>query len=223
MLPPASDGYTAWVFCLRRPSTTTLERYLLDCESRELNVPGLNVASLEAPPPGFVSDTYGGVLGSGRDAYEAAVEALESFAMYPSPWTWVHARPGPLEVGSVYVGVVRGFGLYTLLPGRVLEVFDGSDPMRRRGFTFGTLAGHVEQGAERFEVHRSSETDEVRYGARAVSRPTPLVRLGKPFARRLQLRFQRESTEAMRAHVQRAGALGRQGQGRSHSSDGRGA
>ena len=190
------------MFFLRRPTDERLERYRLACESRPFNRPDLESAMLDAPPRGFHTDDYGVVLGRGEKVYAAAVAALESFAMYPAPWAWVQVGSRPLVPGSVYVAVVRGYGLYTVLPGRLFEVFDGSDENRRRGFSFGTIVGHVEQGVERFSVEWSPETDEVRYGVRAVWRPTALVRLGQPLARRMQLKFQRGSMDSMRASVE---------------------
>ena len=185
---------------LRRPDPDALERYRLACESRPLNVAGIGLDWLDAPPPGFVRDRYGATLGAGSACYAAAVAALDGWAMYPGDWAQVHAR-GDLAPGSVYVAVIRGYGLYTLLPSHVLEVFDEPGPDRRHGFGFATVRGHLEQGVERFEVSWSARTDEVRFDACAVSRPGPLLRAVAPLARRLQLRFHRESPGAMRSAV----------------------
>jgi len=187
------------VFTLRKPPRELVERYRTDCGMRPLSFPGLCVASLAAPPRGFVLDEYGCVLGSGEASFRAAEAALDRFAMYPSPWAWVQAGTGCFGEGSVYVAVIRAYGLYALLPGRVLERLDETEPVRRYGFTFATVAGHVEHGVERFEIVCSPETGEVRFVATAVSRPGALVRWVSPLARRLQRKFHRESPQVMRA------------------------
>lgn len=186
---------------LRRPSLETLESYREACQSRPLNAPGLSVGSLERPPVGFVRDRYGATLGAGPSCYAAARAAFDDWAMYPRGWTWVHAGPGGQRVGAVYVALIRGYGVYTSLPGRVLESFDGTGEERRWGFTFATLVGHLEQGVERFEIRWSPVTDAVRFEACAVSRPGPWLRPVAPLARRLQRRFHAESPEAMRSAV----------------------
>lgn len=185
------------MFCLRRPSNRFLERYRRACTERTLNFPGLSVASLQAPPAGFVRDSYGRQLGAGAHDYRAAMAALRAWAMYPAGWARVWAPPAAAtpawELDSVFVAVIRGYGVYTLLPGRVIEQFDEDGPTCRFGFSFATLRGHVECGVERFEVNWTHATDEVRFDALAISRPGPLLSLVAPLARRLQCRFHRES------------------------------
>ncbi|GAA2472058.1 DUF1990 family protein [Winogradskya humida] len=66
---------------------------------------------------------------------------------------------------------------------RVIYVLDEPD---RRGFAYGTLAGHPEQGEEAFEVYRTAE-GAVRARIRAFSRPaTLLTKVGGPVATLVQ-------------------------------------
>lgn len=68
------------------------------------------------------------------------------------------------------------------IPVRVVRVIDEPD---RRGFLYGTLPGHPENGEELFVLERSP--DGVRMVVRAFSRPAGLLlRLGGPVARRAQ-------------------------------------
>ena len=186
-----------------RPSDKAIERFRVRCSQAALNDPRLSVASLDSPPPGYVTDAYGTVLGTTAADYDLARAALDSFAMYPSSMAEVVTGPGPLAEGEIFIALIRGYGVNTLLPGRVLESFDEQGPeLHRHGFTFGTVRGHVEQGVERFEVSWNATRQEVRFDARAVSRPGPLLRLVSPLARRLQLRFHRLSPGSILASAQ---------------------
>ena len=77
-------------------------------------------------------------------------------------------------------------------------MIDEAGAVRRYGFAFGTLPGHMEQGEERFTVEWNHEDDSVHYDVLAFSRPNhPLAWLGFPLARALQRRFARDSKGAM--------------------------
>ncbi|GAA4470804.1 hypothetical protein GCM10023170_088220 [Phytohabitans houttuyneae] len=77
-----------------------------------------------------------------------------------------------------------GWGpLRLMIPCRVVYVVDEAD---RRGFAYGTLPGHPEQGEEAFLMTRAS-TGEVNLHIRAFSRPaTLLARGGGKFTRTIQ-------------------------------------
>jgi uncharacterized protein (UPF0548 family) len=89
-------------------------------------------------------------------------------------------------------------GCWWLNPCRVLYEIDEAS---RFGFGYGTLAAHVERGEERFLVEQDADGN-VWYDLAAFSRPRhPLVRIFSPLARRIQLRFGRDSMAAMRRYV----------------------
>jgi uncharacterized protein (UPF0548 family) len=95
----------------------------------------------------------------------------------------------------------HALGVWWLNACRIIYVLDEQAPVRRFGFAYGTLPAHVEQGEERFSVELQPDGS-VWYDLRAFSRPRYWpVRLGKPFARRLQMRFVRESMTAMQQAV----------------------
>ena len=103
--------------------------------------------------------------------------------------------------------VARIFGLWWMNALRVVYAVDeregspGMEPgvLRRRGFGYGTLPGHVERGEEQFTVIWRAD-DSVWYELRAFSRPRYwLVRWFKPVARALQRRFVRQSLALMQA------------------------
>ena len=71
-------------------------------------------------------------------------------------------------------------------------------PIRKFGFAYGTLPGHVESGEERFLIEWNLADDNVWYDVLAFSKPNHiLTRLGYPVARRMQKRFGRDSAAAM--------------------------
>jgi len=122
--------------------------------------------------------------------------------MFPEPWTHISPVVAPLREGQVVAMLAHAMGLWWLNACRIVYVFDERGPVQRFGFAYGTLAAHVEQGEERFSVELR-EDGSVWYDLRAFSRPRfwP-VRLAKPFARKLQRRFVRDSQQSMRAAVQ---------------------
>ena len=75
-----------------------------------------------------------------------------------------------------------------------------ASPLRRYGFAFGTLPGHVERGEERFTVEWHRVDDSVSYEVFAFTRPVhPLAKVGLPFVRLVQRRFAAASLCAMAA------------------------
>lgn len=153
-------------------------------------------------PVGFDLDHNRVRLGEGESAWERACMALRAWRMFPQPWTSITPADAPLREGQVVAMQARALGLTWLNACRIAYVIDETVAgVRRFGFAYGTLPGHVEQGEERFTVERHANGD-VWYDIRAFSRPRYWpVRLGKPLARRLQARFVRDSKRAMEEAV----------------------
>jgi uncharacterized protein (UPF0548 family) len=105
-------------------------------------------------------------------------------------------------VGQVVAVMAGLFGSWLLNACRIVYVVDEMGPVQRYGFAYGTLPEHVESGEERFTVEWHKEDDAVWYDIVAFSRPRQLlIRLGHPFARKLQKRFARDSAAAMQRAV----------------------
>jgi uncharacterized protein (UPF0548 family) len=107
--------------------------------------------------------------------------------------------PGePVQDGETFALVIRlPAGAYALAAGRVVSVFDEPD---RRGFAYGTLPGHPEQGEEAFAVARRG--DRMNFEITAFSRPRhPLARIGRPVSRFLQRQTTSRYIAAMHAVV----------------------
>lgn len=162
-----------------------------------------------APPPGFDLDHNRAFLGDGEEAFAAARAAVDRWVMFPAEWTRVIARPGDrtpagypaVRAGTVVAMVARALGLFWLSACRVVYTLDEAGPVRRYGFAYGTLPGHVERGEERFSVEMR-EDGTVWYDLLAFSHPHYwMARVGYPLTRRLQHRFVRHSLAAMGAAV----------------------
>ena len=112
----------------------------------------------------------------------------------------------------------RFLGMRFRMGVRVVAVVDDTterdgQPVRRWGWSYRTLRGHLEMGQMDFEVAKDLRGGEVEFRIRAVSRPAPVrnpvVRAGfRIFGRRLQLRFARVAGQRMRDLVAGGHAVG---------------
>jgi uncharacterized protein (UPF0548 family) len=108
---------------------------------------------------------------------------------------WPHTQ---VKEGVLVATLARVFGLWAVNVCRIVSVVEADGPVVRFGLAYGTLAGHVERGEERFLVEWNRTDDCVSYEIRAVSRPGSwLTWLGYPLTRRLQRRFGRDSQRVM--------------------------
>jgi len=187
------------VFFLSEPDDAEIRATLEGLADADFTYPHVG-ATRDDPtsgPPGFHLDRYGAELGRGRGTFARAAAALKRLANYPPSFTRVVRLPGELAEGALFATVARHLGFASVHPCRVIYTIDAPDAF---GFGFGTLPGHAESGEERFLV--TIDDDVVRYDVRAFSRPTGLLpRLGAPITRRYQVRFQRETLDAMRRHA----------------------
>ncbi|ALI26589.1 DUF1990 domain-containing protein [Mycolicibacterium fortuitum] len=131
-------------------------------------------------PAGYHHTRASKVIGTGRDRFEQSGDAVLRWGMQHGAGLRVQATSEAAAVGTeliVRLGPVPA-------PCRVVYVLDETD---RRGFAYGTLAGHPETGEELFSVRYDAATDEVRAEVVAFSRPaTWWSRLGGPVTRLLQ-------------------------------------
>lgn len=131
-------------------------------------------------PAGYHHTRASTVIGTGRDRFEQAGESVLRWGMQRGAGLRVQATTDAAAVGTellVRLGPVPA-------PCRVVYVLDEPD---RRGFAYGTLAGHPESGEELFSVRYDRATDTVHAEVAAFSRPaTWWSRLGGPVTRLLQ-------------------------------------
>lgn len=183
-----------WSFAL--PSAEKIDAFLRQQGRLDFSYPEVG-HSLERSPAGYNIDHNRVMLGHGEKVFQEACAALRAWVMFPAPWTRIDPANAPLMKGQVVAMLAHVYGLWWLNACRIVYTFDETTPMRRFGFAYGTLPGHVERGEERFSVEWLAD-DTVWYDLRAFSHPRFwLVRLAKPLARGLQRRFALESKLAM--------------------------
>jgi uncharacterized protein (UPF0548 family) len=142
-----------------------------------------------APVGGSFSTTPEGYSGFSRSRvlrrhdFDGAVHDLLTWRVHEKAGLSVSASDSPLRDGTV-VRMRLGRGPFAvMIPCRVVEVID-TDPAR--GFTYGTLPGHPEEGEERFYLEQLRD-GRVCFTIKAFSRPaSTLARAGGPLTRYVQ-------------------------------------
>lgn len=130
-------------------------------------------ASLGVLPPGYHHLDVERELGSGPAVFDTAVARLFAWDMHRAAGIHV-ARGTPAAAVGAEVQLGFGVGPLRLTAGcRVVEVVDTP---QRRGFTYGTLAGHPEVGEESFLVEHRAD-------GRVVGRVIAFSRPGRWFTR----------------------------------------
>ena len=154
--------------------------------------------------PRYDLDHHCVVVGEGREAFERAWACVLAWGQFDVPWAQLHGAEETAHVGQV-VGTLVGFaGVWSLNPCRVVYGQEPGPTGTLAAVGYGTLAGHVEAGEERFQVSLDPQTERVEYEIAAFSRPGHWVtRLGYPLTRRVQRHFARESAQAVQRAVTR--------------------
>lgn len=150
-------------------------------------------------PNGFVLDRMRSQIGSGKEAFEQAIEAFGMWMQFDLRWARVANPSARIERGQIIAVEVHSLGLWSLNLSQIVEVIQTQS---RFGFIYKTTPAHVEEGEERFEVMLDSGSGLVWYETEAVSRPRDLIALlGYPATRAFQHRFARHSHGRMREAV----------------------
>src|SRR6516164_10918085 len=105
-------------------------------------------------PPGYGHLAASAQIGTGRERFEQAADAVMHWGMQRGAGLRVQASSEVVEVSAVVL-VRMGF---LPAPCRVVYVVDEPDI---RGFAYGTLPGHPESGEARFVVRRDPATSAV--------------------------------------------------------------
>lgn len=134
-------------------------------------------------PSGYEHTVRRRVIGRGSGVFAEASAALLGWEMHKRAGLSVVSATADATSGE---DVLLGIGVGPLrlaIPCRVVYVVDETN---RRGFAYGTLAGHPESGEELFVVARDQD-EGVSVEITAFSRPALWwSRLGGPVTRRLQ-------------------------------------
>jgi uncharacterized protein (UPF0548 family) len=122
-------------------------------------------------------------LGFGREVFDRCSSLVLSWEMHRRAGLSVHASDPIALEGSVVALVFGASRFGVVCPCRVVYVVDEPG---RRGFAYGTLPGHPEEGEESFMVAHEPDGSVV-LCITAFSRPAnALSRLGGPLTRRVQ-------------------------------------
>lgn len=186
-------------FLFRRPSEERLRSFLQSRKDTPFSYGDVGASKSSGVPDGYVADHNRVKLGEGEETFHRAVEAVREWRMFDLGWANVFPFESPIEADAVVAVVARPFGVWSVNPCRIVYV---ENEPRRFGFAYGTLPGHAARGEERFTVERENDGS-VHYDILAFSRPGPAMKLGYPFARRLQRRFAKDSVRAMADAVSR--------------------
>jgi uncharacterized protein (UPF0548 family) len=188
-----------------RPADAELARFLRAQHGAPLSYSPIGSSELPAHP-GFDVDHHRVRLGAGRATFERASAALRAWTMFDVGWVESWPRDAPIAEGTLVAIVARVGPFVSTNACRIVRVDDEDGPVRRFGFAYGTLHAHVERGEERFRIEHHAEDDSVWYDLRAQSRPGPLwARCARPWLRRLQRRFARDSLARMRRAIEEDG------------------
>jgi uncharacterized protein (UPF0548 family) len=184
------------MFLAHRPSQREIEEFI--ARSRDLPLSYDPIGIAKESPPGFKLDEASGVIGHGQQAFARAKLALTEWRHFDFGWVELFPRGASIEPGSVVAILVRHLGFWSLNGCRVVYTLGDRQTSLSFGFAYGTLTNHAELGEEIFELSLESETEEVVYRIRAVSKArATMAKLGYPFTRSLQARFRRDSIAAM--------------------------
>jgi uncharacterized protein (UPF0548 family) len=157
-----------------------LHRALSDYASEPFSYHEVGATQAELPA-GYRHTRRATRLGAGKFAFDEASALLFGWEMHRRAGLMV-ASSGPVATGrTVVLGL--GVGLVVVVPCRVAYVVN--EP-RRKGFAYGTLSGHPEQGEESFVVVRD-DADVVWLHIDAFGRPgSTLTRVAGPIGRAVQ-------------------------------------
>lgn len=185
------------MFLLQQPDITKVESFLAAQQHAPVSYSPVGLTK-NPPPTGYNIDHTRVRLGAGEATFKAAIKALQNWKMFDFAWLQLYYDTTPIERDAVVAIVVHHLGFWSMNACRIVYVVESNeDDYVRYGFAYGTLRDHAERGEERFLIEWDQRNDSVWYDILAVSKPGLIARLGYWYARRLQRKFARESTNAM--------------------------
>ena len=185
------------MFLLREPSTLAIASFLATQRLQPFSYPEVGASRGQAPS-GYNVDHNRVLLGCGEEAFAKAMSAIRFWQMFNLGWCRLYPQDAPIEVGTTVAVLVRHFGFWSLNACRIVYLLEDHTAVRRYGFAYGTVAGHVEVGEEKFSVELDEGDGSVWYDLYAFSRPGHLMaRAAYPLSRALQRRFAKGSKAAM--------------------------
>ena len=136
---------------LRKPSVESIRRFLTTQAMLPFSYAPVG-ATAATPPRAHVVDHTRVLLGEGGEVFDAAVAALHRWDQFRLGWVEAWSPAAAIKPGEVVAVMGHAIGLWWLNSCRIVYVVDESGPIRKFGFAYGTLPGHVESGEERFLI-----------------------------------------------------------------------
>lgn len=136
---------------------------LADLADLSLTYPDVG-ATAATLPAGYANVRISRRIGSGRQRFDQAAEAVMRYGMLRGAGLRVTASTDVARVGSDVLGRLGPF----VAPCRVVYVVDEPN---RRGFAYGSLPGHAVRGEEMFGVRYDPADDGVYSKVVAFSKP----------------------------------------------------
>jgi uncharacterized protein (UPF0548 family) len=186
---------------LRKPTLELIRRFCEQQSRLDFSYAAVG-ATARAHPPGFARNHTRVRLGTGKQVFEAARQALRDWRQFRLSWVEVWPPAAPLEAGAVVAVLARLGCFWWLNSCRIVYAVDEAGPIHRFGFAYGTLPAHAARGEERFLIEWNRNDDSVWFEILAYSQPNHfLTRVAYPWVRLTQRRFGREAVAAVRAAV----------------------
>ena len=191
------------MFSLHRPSRANLARIVAEQDGCDLSY-AEHGATADAMPKDYRHDQWETDLGSfDAAAFERLAVALNHWQAQLGAGLRIYP-PEEVRPGLTFALFFRLAGVYVTAAGRVVYLISEPD---RRGFAYGTLPRHPEQGEEAFQIIRDGTR--MLFRVTSFSRPRhPLARLGAPVSRIIQARTNRAYLNAMRTAATRSARRG---------------
>lgn len=198
------------MICIRRQTGRQIRNYIRRQSEMPFTYDEVGASRGGEFPAGYDVKRHRVRLGTGRDTFDAARDAVKCWAMLPPELADVWMPGTPIEPGRT-VGIrFNLYGLDLWCASRIIYVLDEShDDVSRFGFAYGTLPDHIARGEGRYLVEWDHRTDDVFYEIASFARPRFLPLRILPFMmRREQTRLHRASGLRMQKLVREMNRLG---------------
>jgi uncharacterized protein (UPF0548 family) len=143
------------MFLVFKPTSAQIDRFLESRKTDTFSYDAIGATRELSPPAGFIVDNKRQLLGTGRETFEKAKQAVRQWKMFEVPGLDLVCSDTPIEPGRNVALFAHHLGFHSLSSCRIVYVIDEPD---RFGFAYGTLTEHVESGDERFIVEYHPNT-----------------------------------------------------------------
>lgn len=194
-----------FIFRLRAPTPSDVSAVVAALAPTDFTYPPIG-ATRGPMPAGWDHDETEGPVGRGEAQARRAEDAVRRWQMFDLGWVRPHRVDVPQVAGELMAFAASTFGLWTINVCRVVYRIEEDDGVvRRTGFAYGTLPGHVLSGEERFELVWDRRTDQVTFEIRKFSRPNyAVIPWGGAMIRRVQRRFSTDAIDRIARAAQEA-------------------